>query len=238
GISVRQLNSYLSTLNPQAIKLAQKDQITLKETLTYLTEEDVKKLEQDGIITIQQLLFLTKDQKKASSLQRINVKKFIQLLDMALTVLDIEEVKVKQLETLGVLLVQDFIVYPAETMDGKVDLSYVMIKRIKGRLPLVKAKVAKAKVAKAKVAKAKVAKTTAKSTTKSKTATKSKTTSTVAKKPAATKKPATSKKTTSTKKSTKQITLMDLATDSKKKQPTTSKTSKSSQSKTSKGGKS
>ena len=80
---------------------------------------------------------MTKENKAASSLQRSNVKKFIQLLGMPLKAIDIQEAVIKQLEQLGITLVKDFIVYPSEPMCDKVDLSYVMIKRIKGRLPLV-----------------------------------------------------------------------------------------------------
>ncbi|MHA1551250.1 MAG: DNA topoisomerase VI subunit B [Candidatus Heimdallarchaeaceae archaeon] len=223
GVSVRQITSYLSTLNPQAIKLAQKDLIALKETLTYLTVEDVKRLEQSNITSLQQLLFLTKENKTASSLQRSNVKKLIQLLGMPLNAIEIKEVVIKQLEQQSITSVKDFIIYPAEPMAGKVDLSYVMIKRIKGRLPLATKK---------KVKKPAKKPSSAKPTTKKKTtaAKKSVTTQRKAKTTAVSSKPKP--------KSTKQMTLVDMKHTSKKKPSSASKTRKNSKSTTKKGEKS
>ncbi|MHA1482523.1 MAG: hypothetical protein ACTSQA_03690 [Candidatus Heimdallarchaeaceae archaeon] len=223
GVSVRQITSYLSTLNPQAIKLAQKDLIALKETLTYLTVEDVKRLEQSNITSLQQLLFLTKENKTASSLQRSNVKKLIQLLGMPLNAIEIKEVVIKQLEQQSITSVKDFIIYPAEPMAGKVDLSYVMIKRIKGRLPLDTKK---------KVKKPAKKPSSAKPTTKKKTtaAKKSVTTQRKAKTTAVSSKPKP--------KSTKQMTLVDMKHTSKKKPSSASKTRKNSKSTTKKGEKS
>ena len=227
GISVRQITSYLSTLNPQAIKLAQKDQIALKETLTYLTVEDIKRLEQSNITSIQQILFLTKANKTTTSLQRSNVKKFIQLLSMSLNVINIQEAIIKQLEQQGITLVKDFIIYPTEPMAGKVDLSYVMIKRIKGRLPLATKKMAKKSAKKPSSAKSTTTKKT--SATKKSVTTQRKTkTTTTSSKLKAKPKP----------KSTKQMTLMDVKPTSKKKSSSTSKTRKSSKSTKKKGEKS
>jgi len=231
GISVRQVNSYLSIVNPQALKLAHKDQIALKESLTYLTNADVERLEQDNITSIQQLLFIAKENKAASSLQRSNVKKFIQLLGMPLKAINIQEAVIKQLEQLGITLVKDFIVYPSEPMCGKVDLSYVMIKRIKGRLPLATKKKAKPSAKTASASKKPPTKATVKKTATKKTPVTSKQ---KAKTSAAPPKP----KAKSRSKSTKQITLMDIQPTLKKKSSSTSKTRKSSKSTTKKGEKS
>jgi hypothetical protein len=243
GISVRQVNSYLSTLNPQAMKLSQKDQIVLKETLTYLTTEDVGRLEQDNITSIQQLLFLTKENKTSSSLQRSNVKKFIQLLSMPLSAIDVQETVIKQLELLGIKLVKDFIVYPAEPMAGKVDISYVMIKRIKGRLPLVTKKKVKQSAKTTSTLKKPPAKKSAKTKgathAKKRPSTKSKTTKkTIAPKKSAKTQQKAKPKAKPKPKSTKQMTLMDIKPTSTKKPSSTSKTRKSSKSTTKKGEKS
>ncbi len=226
GISTRQINSYLSTLNPQAIKLAQKDEITLKETLTYLTAADVGRLEQDNIKSIQQLLFLTKENKTGSSLLRSNVKKLIQLLGMSLSAVDIQEAVIKQLEQIGIKLVKDFIIYPTDAMAGKVDLSFVMIKRIKGRLPLVTKKNVKKPSAKTtSTSKKQTSKPPSKKPAKTQQKTKPKSTS-------------SKSKTKPKPKSTKQITLMDIKPTSTKKTSSKSKTSKNSKSTTKKGEKS
>ena len=224
-ITDRQVKSYLSTLTDQSIKLAQKDQILVKETLPYLEASAVVSLQNSGFESLQEIMFPSEDKKKSPVLKLQQVSDLKKHLNKTIDEINVDTEVVKQIRQLGITTFREFAVYPSSTLDGKTNLSYIAIKRIKSKLPLKKIKTTKAKTAtklptKKPAKKPATAKPVAKPIPKTTTM-----------KPPATK---IAPKKMPTKASTKQTTLLDLATRPGQKK-TSSKTSKRS-STNSKGG--
>ncbi len=232
----RQLKSLLSTLTDQSIKLSQKDETDLKPSMPFIGDQEIQKLKEVGISTIQELIFPTIEAKKSSAFTLVKVEKLIQHLDKKIEELDVKATILVQIKQLGINNFKEFVLYPSAVLDSKVDLSYMAIKGLKNRLPLTDSK-------------SSAGKKTNTSATKSATKTTTKTTE----KPTPAKKPTTSKKTLTTKASpetssstqspvkkpasktsgakSKQTTLLDMS--SGKKTSSTSKGSSKSKSRSS-----
>ncbi|MHA1447279.1 MAG: hypothetical protein ACTSSN_11345, partial [Candidatus Heimdallarchaeaceae archaeon] len=228
-ITDRQVKSYLSTLTDQSIKLAQKDQIPVKETLPYLEASAVVSLQNSGFESLQEIMFPSEDKKKSPILKLQQVSDLKKHLNKTINEIDVDTEVVKQIRQLGITTFREFAVYPSSTLDGKTNLSYIAIKRIKSKLPLKKIKTIKAKTATKPPAKKPTKKAPTKKSATAKPAVKPIPKTTTMKPPATKMAP----KKAPTKASTKQTTLLDLARPGQKK--TSSKTSKTS-STNSKGG--
>ncbi|MCG3259831.1 MAG: hypothetical protein H7644_08795 [Candidatus Heimdallarchaeota archaeon] len=228
-ITDRQVKSYLSTLTDQSIKLAQKDQIPVKETLPYLEASAVVSLQNSGFESLQEIMFPSEDKKKSPILKLQQVSDLKKHLNKTINEIDVDTEVVKQIRQLGITTFREFAVYPSSTLDGKTNLSYIAIKRIKSKLPLKKIKTIKAKTATKPPAKKPTKKAPTKKSATAKPVVKPIPKTTTMKPPASKMAP----KKAPTKASTKQTTLLDLARPGQKK--TSSKTSKTS-STNSKGG--
>lgn len=219
GIPERQMKSLLSTLTDQSIKLAQKDETDLKPSMPFIGNQEIQKLEEASITSVQEIIFPTNKAKKSSALTLVKVAKFVQHLDKKIEELDVKAGVLVQIKQLGINNFKEFILYPSAVLDSKVDLSYMAIKGLKNRLPLTSTKSSAAKKPPSK------AKPTPKaSTTKKTTSSASKPKTSSAKKPP-TKKP---EPKTASSKGTKQTTLLDMGSDKKKKTSSSSKSSSKS----------
>ncbi|MHA1199531.1 MAG: hypothetical protein ACTSQF_09420, partial [Candidatus Heimdallarchaeaceae archaeon] len=217
----RQMKSLLSTLTDQSIKLAQKDETDLKPSMPYIGDQEIQKLAEADITSVQEIIFPTKEAKKSSALTLVKVAKFVQHLDKKIEELDVKAGVLVQIKQLGINNFKEFILYPSAVLDSKVDLSYMAIKGLKNRLPLTSSKKPAAK-------KSTTSKTTTKPKTKATTTTKKTTSSASKSKKSSSTKPPAKKppsKTTSSK-SSKQTTLLDMGSSQNKK--TLSSSSKSS----------
>ena len=182
-------------------------------------------------------VLISEDKKKSSALKLQQVSDLRKHLNKKIDEIDVDSDALLQIKQLGITTFREFVIYPSSILDGKTNLSYVAIKRIKSKLPLKKIKAAKTtSVTKSSAAKKPATKPKAKTSTKTaakkdstskkpapKTAVKKPTPKIVAKKHT----PKTTSKKPVSKATTKQTTLMDLASKSGQNKAS-SKTNKSS----------
>ena len=232
-IPERQFKSILSTLTDQSIKLAQKDETKLKTSMPFIEAQEIQKLKEIGVSSIQELIFPTKEAKNSSAMTLVNVEKLLKHLDNKIEELDVKAPILVQIKQLGINNLREFILYPSTVLDSKVDLSYMAIKGLKNRLPLSSSKSVSSKKTTSSSTKASSTKKVSSSTKETTTVTK--------KQPPAPKKTAKTSSKPKTKSSTevsekksavkttnkksKQTTLLDVGSSSKK---TSSSSSKSS----------
>ena len=142
-ISVKNLRSLYASLNPDSLKQAEKDQVEIRKTLPHTTEGNIAQLKGSSITTLQALLMPDSEMKQSTSLKDPNVKKLIGTLEQPIGNLEIKPEVINQIKQLGITSIKDFVVYPAAQLDEKTDLSYMVIKSLKSRLPPKKVKATK-----------------------------------------------------------------------------------------------
>ena len=219
----RQMNSLLSTLTDQSIKLAQKDETDLKPSMPYIGEQEIQKLKESGISSIQELIFPTKETKKSSAFTLVKVEQLLDHLDKKIEELDVKAPILVQIKQLGINNFKEFILYPSPVLDSMLNLSYMAIKGLKNRLPVSGSKTSSPKT---KPKQKPETKSTTETTTKKSTSTKTpakKSPSSSAEKTTKTTPKKTPAKSSGAK--SKQTTLLDMSGSKKKSSKSKSRSS-------------
>ncbi|MHA1874446.1 MAG: hypothetical protein ACTSVB_10050 [Candidatus Heimdallarchaeaceae archaeon] len=225
NITERQLKNYFATLTPQSLKIAKKGKTQIVKNTPFMSSETILKLKEIGIYSFEELIFADNRVKKKDIFKNENIQKLLKLIEEPIEKLDVKGIRNK-LKSLGINTIGEFIVYPTSQLEGKLEMTYNDIKKIKQSIPFVKPSTATTKK-KPSTATTKKKPSTATAKKKPSTATTKKkpSTATAKKKPSTTtkKKPST---TTTKKKPSTTTTKKKPSTTTAKKKPSTTTTKK------------
>ncbi|MHA1115366.1 MAG: DNA topoisomerase VI subunit B, partial [Candidatus Heimdallarchaeaceae archaeon] len=209
NITERQLRNYFATLTPQSLKIAKKGKTQIVKSTPFMSSEIISKLKEIGISSFEELIFADNRVKRKDIFKNKNVQKLLKLIEEPIEKLDVKQQIRNKLNSLGINTIGEFIAYPTSQLEGKLEMTYNDIKKIKQTIPFVKTTTTKAKRPSTTTKKTTTAKTKKPSTTTKKTTT------------AKTKKPSTTTKKTTTAKTKKASTTTKKTTTTKTKKPST-----------------